>query len=225
MKSVALAILFSLVFTAQPALGSNSASQSVHIPKNTTLVASITSTEPECTGVLKRDCGAKKAYKRINRLADSDADKLIKEYRRYFLPLLAKCYKNANFMKVMWERSCPGTYGDEKEFVVALFEEPAQIGAQSFALCMPHYKKLLMRAYSLTPLGRNETKPLNRFLKLMNTESYLGEYPSVIPGVMLLGAKNKFSGRAHDTLTKISTREEMWIRAGEINRDLDAGCT
>ena len=95
--------LLILALTAQPTFASDTTSQSARTLDNQVSVSKLVPLEPKpaClrgwTG--KKDCTARKAYKRIQNIPDSDVNSLVLEYEQFLAPLFAACYKPANVSK------------------------------------------------------------------------------------------------------------------------------
>lgn len=225
MKWLTLIVLLSLMSQGSPSFASSEAVRSAPTAQSKVLVESSKPPRPECAGLLRQDCTGQRAYDRIDRLSDNNVRGIIREYRRFFTPLLASCYQNANASKSLWQSNCG--HSQEREFVEALFREPAQIGTQgapvaSSVQCIPKYKELLQQAYNDSVVRRNAVKGINAFLNLMTAASFIREYKTVIPEVVLNGVKIKFSGTPHKALIVIATHRSNWNRAKQIETTINA---
>lgn len=232
MKTIVSLVALSLISIVPPSFGSNESIRSAPIPEIQVLVES--SKPPKCTRTFfSKDCTARKAYKRIGRLSDTDVQGITKEYRRFFMPLFAICYQTANFNKSSWRTNCGFT--QERLFIEALFSEPAVIGqgspVASSIRCIPFYKEALQEAVYSAEIRKNAVLGINRFLAVMETASYLEAARSlpvgnnVISDVVDIGIKNRLYGEAHEILIKIATNRSNWNRVKRINERSPLECS
>jgi len=219
MKWFASIVLLSLMSPGSPSFASSEAVRSAPIAESKVLVESSKPPRPKCAGFFGQDCAAQRAYDRIEDLSNKNVKGIIKEYRRFFAPLLATCYKQANFNKISWNRNCGFT--QDRLFVEALFQEPAYIGqgapVASNLKCIPLYKELLQQAYYDTGIRQKAVEGINAFLNVMTAASFIREYKTVIPEVVLNGVKIKFIGAPHKALIAIAVDRSNWNRVQPIN--------